>query len=277
MIYSSVKDYANIIKVCDTYIDFFGAKAYVAKAPLQIYYYQKMICHTQLRFYKTALQTAEKCKHYLYPGTFNWFKYKELEFVLQMYLENYQEAYEICYEVKAHDRFEFLSENSSETWTVHGAYISYLALLGKITPRKSDRRCTKFRFGKFLNETPISFKDKSGANIAVRILKMLFLIHQRKHDEVIDEADALAKYHSRYVSKELQPREYYFIKMLLLIASSGFHKEGIIRKTEEYLSKIRRYAVDVTKPGSSLEVISYDHLWTMVLESLEDHPARAAG
>ncbi len=165
MIFSSVNNYENIIRVCDESIMFYENKPYLAKVPLQIYYFQKLICHTQLRNYEKGLSTAKKCRTYIDSGTFNWFKYKELSFILCFHTKKYGEAAILYLETTSHKRYEFLPAVVKEVWKIYEAYLHYLVEMNELDLEKEKIALKKFRLGKFLNETVIFSKDKSGMNI----------------------------------------------------------------------------------------------------------------
>lgn len=270
MIYSSVNDYKNILRVCDESIQFYEEKPYFAKVPLQIYYFQKLICHAQLRDYELGMATAEKCRSYLDDGTFNWFKFKELAFVLSMHTKKYAQAAHIFLEATEHKRFEFLPTVVKEVWKIYEAYLHYLVEMGALHPEKEKIVLDKFRLGKFLNETVIFSKDKSGMNIPILIVQILFLIHQRNYNEAVERIDAIEKYRGRYLSKKDNLRSFVFIKMLLQIPLGMFHKEGVMRKAGSYVKKFETIPVEIANQASTLEIIPYDNLWEMLIGSLEN-------
>lgn len=270
MIYSSVNDYKNILRVCDESIRFYEEKPYFAKVPLQIYYFQKLICHAQLRDYELGMETAEKCRGYLDEGTFNWFKFKELAFILSMHTQKYAQAARIFLETTEHKRFEFLPSVVKEVWKIYEAYLHYLVELDKLNPDKEKISLDKFRLGKFLNETIIFSKDKSGMNIPILVAQVLFLILHRKYNEAIERIDAIEKYRARHLSRKDNKRSFIFIKMLLQIPLGMFHQAGVMRKAKRYVKQFKEIPVEIANQASTLEVIPYDDLWEMLIGSLEN-------
>lgn len=55
---TSIHDYRAAIEVCDNYIAYFEAKEYVANIPLQICYYQLLVCFTQLKEFDKGKHAA---------------------------------------------------------------------------------------------------------------------------------------------------------------------------------------------------------------------------
>ena len=64
--------------------------------------------HLQMKEYAAGKVAAEKCLDYLDEGSFNWFKYQELYFMLSMHTANYQGAYEVFKVTTGHKSFQFL-------------------------------------------------------------------------------------------------------------------------------------------------------------------------
>lgn len=270
ILYSSKNDYQNTLEVCSNYILVFEAKGYIAKTPLQVYYYQQLVCFTHLREFEKGKMAAEKCLIFLDSGSFNWFKYYELYFTLSMYTKQYQDAYKIFNTVTGHKRFEFLPEHIKEMWNIYRAYLHYLIDLDKVKTAQGDNQFSKFRLGRFLNETAIFSKDKRGMNISILIIQTLFLILQKNYNAAIDGIEAIEKYRYRYLNKKDTLRSYYFIKMLLTIPLANFHKAAVIRKAMPHLKKLQQFSNDLSDRSHDVEIIPFEDLWELALHSLSN-------
>ena len=132
-----------------------------------------------------------------------------------------------------------------------------------------DPKTRKFSVNKFLNDTPIFSKDKRGLNIPILIAQILFLIHQKKYDKVIDRIDAIERYCTRYLRKDDTFRSNCFIKMLLQIPVSGFHKNGLERRASRYYKELLSNPIEVSNQSHDVEIIPYEDLWELALNSLE--------
>lgn len=270
MIHTSISDHTSTIEICSEAIELFEAKDYTASVPLQIFYYQQLVCHTQLQQYEEGREVAEKCLNLLEEGSFNWFKYQELYYILSMHTGKYEQAYHIFFKVIKHKRFQFLPHNVIELWKIYEAYIHYMYSTGKLNLPGIEKQFNNFRLGKFLNTTPIYSKDKRGMNIPILIIQILFMIQKRKYDQAIDRIEAIDKYCSRYLRKDGTFRSNCFIKMLLQIPISGFHKAGVIRRSKEYLKRLKNMPLEVAGQAHEIEIIPYELLWELALESMEN-------
>ncbi len=270
IIHSSINAYEETIKVCKESIDLFQSKKYQPTTPLQIYYYQLLVCYTQLKKYNEGKQIAQKCINLLDDGSYNWFKYHEYFFILSMHTKQYQNAYQVYIDTIVHPRFQFLPEGVREMWRIFEAYVHYLIELGKVFPKNDDKVFNKFKLGRFLNETPIFSKDKRGMNIPILVIHILFMIQQQKYDRAIDKIEAIEKYCSRHLRNNDLFRSNCFIKMLMKIPMCSFHKAGVIRKASNYQKRLQSVPLDIANQAHEIEIIPYEDLWEMALLTLEN-------
>ncbi len=270
LIYTSINDYRNTIAVCERAIHFFEQKEYPAKIPLQIFLYQEMVCYVQLKDFERGQAAAERGLRLLDEGSFNWFKYQELLIFLSMHTRRYQRAYWIFRQATAHRRFHLLPQAVSEIWRIIEAYIFYLVEMGKINLHDDDKVFTRFRMARFVNEMPIFSRDKRGMNIPILIFQILILIQAKRYDTAIDRVEAIEKYCSRYLRRDDTFRSNCFIKMLLTIPAQGFHRVAVTRHAEKYRQMLLSVPMELASQSHDVEIIPYEDLWEMALESLEN-------
>lgn len=275
MTHSIVNDFRGVRNAAREMAEFFEAKDYDAEMPLQISYYYQLVANTQLREFKAGKAVAEKCLGRIKEGSFNWFKYYELYFLLAMHTGEYREAYRVFTIVINHRGLRNLPQHAQEIWKIYEAHLHYLIVSERVEIPESDSRFTKFRLGRFLNETPIYSKDKRGLNVAILSIQILFLIQQRKFGRAIDKMEAIEKYCSRYLNQADTIRSYYFIKMLLSIAQGSFHRVAAENKAERYAKKLRTIPLEEANQNFKIEIIPYEDLWMMALDSLDMKAYRA--
>ncbi len=264
---TSIHDYRSAIEVCEKYIAYFEAKEYVANIPLQICYYQLLVCFTQLKEFEKGKNAALKCLGSLEEGSFNWFKYQEQYFLLSMHTNNYQEAYRIFLETRAHSKYKFLPPTVVEYWKIFESYVYYLIEIQKIETSPDDNKIHRFKLNKFLNDTPIFSKDKRGLNIPILIVQILLLIHYKKYDAAMGRIESIEKYCSRYLRQGDTFRSNCFIKMLLQIPKSKFQTKSLIRKTEKLMELLESVPLELAHQTSEVEIIPYEDLWKLTLDT----------
>jgi len=231
----------------------------------------KLVCHIQLKEFKEGKSTAIECEKFISEGTFNWFKTNEYFFMLSFHTGNYQHAYEIYNTITTHSRFKSYKV-LHETWLLYRVYLHFLFLVDKVTPLKKDKSFNTLRLGKFLNDVPSFSKDKHGMNIPVLIAQMAFLILQRKYDAASERIDALNKYCDRYLkTKNPNFRCNCFIKMLVQIPISGFHKAGVERRAKRYLEKIKTVDINFNNQAHEVEILPFEVMWELILNTLQNN------
>ncbi len=268
--YTARNDYEGAATACEAMIQYFEGKPYLASVPLQIAYYQKLVCYLQLRRFDEQAIPIDRCLSLMEEGAFNWFKFQETYLVLALHTEQYGRAYETYRTSVDHQRFTNQPANLREYWRVLEAYLHFLVEIGELPQADEDQRFSKFRIGRFLNQTPIFSKDKRGVNVSILIVQILFLVSRGIYGDTIDKIDAVEQYCRRYLYQDDTLRAFYFIKALLVLPKSGFHREGVRRKAAKYLEKLSQLPME--RAGSSaayVEIIPFERLWDLLLSSLK--------
>ena len=262
--FTSVNDYASTIDVCERAIAFFSAKNYEANIPLQIFHYQKLICHLQLQQIEEAFAEAKASEAFLEEGTFNWFKLQEVRLQLYLFTKKYAAAAELVARILEHDSFANLPENIGETWKITEAYLFFIQQVGHLPAETIDG----FRTARFINEIEVFSKDKRGMNVHLIILEILLNTVDGKHGRIIDRTEALNKYRTRYLREEGLERSNLFVKMLLQIPKSAFDLEEVKDKTGEDYQSLQALPIELANQAHEIEIVPYEYLWEMILETL---------
>jgi hypothetical protein len=80
--------------------------------------------------------------------------------------------------------------------------------------------------------------------------------------------EAIEKYTSRYLVKDDTYRSSCFIKMLLQIPAAGFHRVATLRKAEKFAKLLQKAPLDYANQSHDVEIVPYEQLWEMALDSL---------
>ncbi len=263
--YTCINDFENASQYCEEAIRFFKSLPYEAPTPLQIFYYQSLVCNIQTRRFKEGKIAADECLRLMSEGTFNWFKYQELFLKLSLHSGEYEQSVQTLQSILHHPRFEFLPDNVKEVWAICEAYIYCLSLLGKVKMVGSD----KFNLGYFERKTTIFSKDKGGLNVAILIVRFLIQLQEGNVRKIMDEQDALNQYCYRHLKGENTRRSYWFIKMLLLIPYSHFDLKLVESRAGALREKLDAVPFEVANQTNEIEIIPYEHLWEMAIQILK--------
>jgi len=265
------KDYASSVRECQMALD----KMESSQNSLDIHRFSLMFrmlqCHVQLRNYEEGEKVVQQCLKFTETGSvYNHFITREMHFLLNLHTEKYQKGYAVYLEAINSPKYRLLNSQLKENWKIYGAFVQYLIEIGIVETEGESERKTKFRLGKFLNEVPNYSKDKRGLNIPILIIQTLFLLHRRRFNDVIDRTEALNTYVYRYLKKDENYRSNCFVKMILTLPQADFHKQGVIRKANKYYQKLLAEPLELSGESSEIEIIPYEKLWEMILDSLED-------
>jgi hypothetical protein len=267
MVPDSKSDYLATAQICEEAIAFFKQKKFDTRLALQAFYSQLTVCYIQLKSFDKGQKIITDYQSLFPEGSFNWFKLQELYFLLAMHSKRYAEAYKVHAVVKEKLRLKEQPPQIREMWKIYEAYLQYLIYIRKIGEGQIGQ---KFRVGKFGNEIPVFSKDKRGMNIPILIVQILFSIASRNYTQTIDRIEAIEKYCSRYLKKDDTFRSNCIIRMLLQIPTASFHRQAVIRHTSKLLAQLRSMPHDVAGQSYEVEIIPYEDLWEIVLETLEN-------
>lgn len=202
-------------------------------------------------------------------GSSLWIKYYDLGVRLSMATGAFYQCDQYFQEVVGSKSLVDKPAQLQEQWRIYAAYLKFIQ---QVRPEviKGKNRSNTFRLGKFMNETPVFSKDKQGMNIPILIVQFLILLTQKKYHKLIDRAEALAKYQSRYLQQDEWFRSQCFLKMLMQLPANNFHRQAVERKTEDWLSRLDKRGTQKKTGLSPCEIIPYDILWKWILASLDN-------
>lgn len=268
--FTSQNDYLNALSCSSDAIRFFTKLPYETRVPLQIFYYQELVCYIQLRRFDDGAEAAKKCISLMTEGSFNWFKYQDLYFLLLLHTNKYDQAGEALKLNLNHAKFEFLPENIKEIWRLYEAYMHYLYICGKTT------YSSKFKLTKFISDTSILTKDKGGRNVAIIIIRFLILLREDKLSLLLDDLESINQYCYNYLRGENTKRSFALIKMLLTIPLVQYDPDLLEEKVSKHKTVLNESPFDINNQTYEIEILPFEVLWDMVMEGLRQRKEKLA-
>jgi len=260
-------NHIGIIKVCQSAINYFEKKEVVASKQLIVHFYINLLAaYIPLQRFKEGQEVSEKIFQYVAEGSINWFLALDYYFLLSLHTANYDKAVAIFQQAINHTSFKTLFPDFKELWKVYNAYLAYLQSVKLVNQQETP----PFKVAKFMNEVPIFSKDKKGVNVAIIIIQILFLVAQGKEVKIIDKVESLRMYVHTHLRNDDSLRSNIFIKMLLKMIQSNFHKSGTIRRTKLLLKKLQETPVASKGQSKYVEIIPYETLWEISLGFLSN-------
>lgn len=222
-----------------------------------------------LKNFIKANQGFEHLLTFMNKGSRRWIYNTTLYFQSLLSSQSYDKLLELTIDVlqtKSLSNFPIYDEQ----WKIREAFVHFLIRCERITIREEYRQQLQpFVLSRFLNSMPFYSKDKSGQNITILIVQVLFLLLDRKYSQIIDRIDALTQYSHRYLRKDESFRSNCFIKMILLMIKADFHPIRTKTYTSELEKKLRNSNFVNNEDSTNIEIIPYLFLWELVLEVLE--------
>jgi tetratricopeptide (TPR) repeat protein len=228
------------------------------------------IAHFYLKNYEEANTWFLEVLSMVTVGTRNWFNATSLYYLSLISQKDYDTLYALSIKILSNknlNKFPYFEEQ----WKLREAYLHFLIRIGKIELPKEDKQVLKaFSLTKFLNSVPFHTKDKSGQNITILVIQILFLLLDNKYGQIIDRVDSLTQYTYRYLHKNETFRSNCFIKMLLLMVKADFHPIRTQNYTAELKKKLDSSHLITDEKSTQVEIIPYDYLWDLIIEILHE-------
>lgn len=266
--YQVINDHPRLLESCERALRYFeGKKKLVPTITRFLFAMRTIPSLIMLKKYEKAELRIQHCLGLVQKGSLNYFKALEYYIIACLHSEQYEKAAKV--NELAHNSRGFNKQyaSSSEYWKLYEAYLHLFWRMGKIKMPK-DKTIRIFKLGKFLNEVPNYSKDKRGANITILVLQFLFLLQQKQYGAIIDKADALRMYTSRYLRKNETFRSNCFLKMLLLLPNYSFNKKAVLARSANLERRLREMPISEVNQSLEVEVLPYEKLWEVTLELL---------
>lgn len=258
--YDSISDYRNSIRLaeeCEGYLH--EHPHLIQRVRLGEMSLNKLYAALHLRDYENGTRYADECTRLFNPGTINWLIFLEYFFLLCLHTGNTSRAAEVYRQVVSHKSFDLYPPQNKEKWKIFEAFLVYSL---------PDNRESGIRFNipRFINEVSIFSKDKAGYNFSIIIAQILLSLKIGDREQIVNKAEALKLYTSRYIRKEKNPRSYYFMKMILVMIKYDFDPVKTEQIAQKFFVKLQKSTLGEQNELETLEVIPYDLLWPQVLE-----------
>ena len=267
----TAQNHVKAIEICDEAIKEYGKNEFHVKSTLAAFYHQKAACLISVDKLEDAEKEIQECTNLLTAGSFNWYKDRELSICLFFHQKKFQQGFEVFLEARYHPNFNSLNAINIEQWKLTEAWMHFFIKHELIQLNKDQEEILKkFRINKFLNDVPLYSKDKSGMNIHLIILQILFALQDKKYGLITDRIDALKKYQSRYLKKDDNYRSNIIIRMLISMGEASFHKSATIRKTNKLWEQLQNVPSNLVDTNIHVEKVPYEMIWNAVLEYLDD-------
>lgn len=262
------EDDSSLLKYARAGYKYFCDQNYDHNLAKSIFINHMSSAYLRMNQMQDARDCIQESIQYSEEGRPNWFK--TLYHLMQIEIANrdYQIAYQYYQEMIANRNFEDQVSDRREVYRLYGTYLEFLCLINVVN---GENKPTQHQINRITRHKPEFARDQKGMKIPIIIGQLLFHIHDKNYDAIIDKIDSLKDYCSRHlVRKSPYYRSHCFIKMLLLIPVNLFNPVAVKRKGEVFLNRLKLVPHTITEKQSlEIEIIPYEDLWEFVLKYLE--------
>ncbi|MFT5168811.1 MAG: hypothetical protein ACI8P3_004056 [Saprospiraceae bacterium] len=108
-----------------------------------------------------------------------------------------------------------------------------------------------------------------GCKISWLSIQIVTKIYREQFGQIIDRIEALEAYARTYTRKPETMRANIFIKMILKMEKSSFHRAATERNTKHLYEKLKQTPLRLGQ-NLAIEIIPYEVLWDEILTLLEN-------
>jgi hypothetical protein len=263
--YLTVKDYDKVIEIAEEGKHYFNSKPFLDTRATVNNNLNIINAYIYKNEFEKALKILFETRQFLTSGTRIWIRLKSFEFIIYTLKKEYENLYSVYLETKPKIKLEL----EKEEWHIRSAYIHFLIRVGKISEQIiEENKRDSFVLTRFLNSVPFYTKDKSGLNISIIIIQILFYFLEKKWDKVLDKIDGLKQYSFRYLTKDESMRSNCFIKMIIAAEKANFNRQLTMTYTKTLYEKMISSPYVLSENSAFVEIIPYETLWELTLELL---------
>ncbi len=265
--YIMILDFPSVIRVCEEVLNKLGQKHYrLHRSANHLFLHKQLLAYIILQEYEKGKEIVHQSIGFTEKDTNNWYQALNRATVLYLHCKNYDTAAELASQALNSPNLSKQTPVVAEQWKINEALFHYLVLRGKLNKEALPTR--DFRIKRFLNEVPAYAKDKRGRNITLIVIQMLYLLHSKDYDQIIDRVDSLKQYAYRHLQQDSTYRSNCFIKMLLQLPNSYHKRVAFERKALPFYQKLLAVPLSKAQQAPEIETIPYETLYEFICESL---------
>lgn len=261
-------DYAQAAQDSLSAMAFFESIGLGESQQAQVFRSTLITSYVQLGEYEKGSALLNSTMKMVRKNGMNYYKMIEHGMLLSMRTGHYQAAYEWFRRVDQNKMRQTLSSSYAEFFQLYRGYLYFLGTIDRVDIDPGDQNFANFRIGRFMNETINYSKDKRTMNVHLLIIQLLTYSVQERYNQAIDRVEAIQKYCGRHLRRNDAYRSNCFLKMLLEIPSQGFHRAAVERHAQKWQKKLAEVPFDIVSQSHEMEIIPYERLWELAVESL---------
>ncbi len=254
------------LKICDDALAAFYKKRFDL-APIFRFHQKRGVTLVRLERFNEGLSELKRCIEMLTVfGNLRWHLTNSYVFSTFLFMKDYVNVYKTLSDVIYHKDFKKLGSEFKEGWYLKEALVQFMVLIGLINPDDIDvKPLRKFRLSRFVNEVHVMTKDKTGSNVTLYVLQLLFLIISHNAERSKKKLAAVRQYSYRYMQHTDFDRTKLFIKMLGLYIKYDYDVSKVEQKSKKLFEELVASKPQIKERMMATAFIPYDEIWQGIL------------
>lgn len=229
---------------------------------------KKMLALVHLQdFEKGQMQAEEYLK--IFEKNNAWLQFYEYYLLLAIHCKEYSTAHRIFNRVHEDKRFKKIANSDQDKWNAFETYLCLLLWVETEDGLEKPKRYKQFKVKRFLEEPIIFPKNQRIFTVILVIAQVAFLLHEERSGEAFERVERLKGYSARLLKQEEHYRITQFVRLLQQLAKAHFDYNNI-GVHQKYLTRLIESPIKYRDAANELEIIPYQHLWEMILNSIND-------
>ncbi len=258
--FSSINDAKNALRLCTEAIDIISQREQYPQGKMLSFILNKLHFMTQLRLFdlEEGQKTFDLCLTQVIEGETNWFKTLNIWLLFNLQAGQYATAFGIYQRAISHARYPLMTGHTAEIWTLYHGYFLLLKALGQLDIPDDP---ASFKAQRFTNQFLVLSKDKTGMNIPIVMLPVIFATLDKSDKQEFKTDDALDKYRQRYLQNDQNLRSAIFIKLLTALGKRPYDPAKATKKIQSELQLLAEIPIETAGQSYTVEIIPYETLW----------------
>ena len=254
------------LKICDDALAAFYKKRFDL-LPLFRFHQKRGVTLVRLERFSEGLSEFKCCIDMLTVfGNLRWHLTNSYILSTHLFKKDYVNVYKTLSDVIYHKDFKKLASEYKEGWYLKEALVQFMVLIGLINPDDIDvKPLRKFRLSRFVNEVHVMTKDKTGSNVTLYILQLLFLITSHNTESSKKKLAAVRQYSYRHMQHPDFNRTKLFIKMLSLYIKYDYDVGTVEQKSKKLYEELLASKPQIKERMMATAFIPYDVIWQGII------------
>jgi hypothetical protein len=267
--YTLANDYESALLLCEQTIAFMEKKPFELKKTMVVLLHKQSICCAQLKLYEKGLESVNKSAKLVIVGTLNWYNDGFIAIQLSLHTKQYKSAWDVLKELKKHVN-ERTNPVQIENIIIYDAYLNYLVTVKELKISPNDQvKVNNLKISKFLNEVPMSSRDRLGSILTVTIIILAWLQFNNNQKEMDLLFDRIRRNQNDYATRKHNKRAYLMMRMILSFSTYSYNKSRIQKENEKLFDELKSTPISMDSQTYADEILPHEDMYDLIMKGMK--------